>query len=58
MEQKPNEQAKKWGKLISQCWADETLKQRFIADPAAVLMEAGLEVPEGVAGSGVNFRYR
>ena len=46
MEKKSNEQSKKWGKLISQCWADEALKQRFIADPAAVLKESGLEVPE------------
>jgi hypothetical protein len=41
-----NEQAKKWGKLVSQCWADEAFKQRFIADPAAVMKEAGLEVAE------------
>jgi hypothetical protein len=36
------------GKLISQCCADEAFKQRFIAEPAAVMKEAGLEVPEGV----------
>gem|GEM_PF-760869 len=46
--EKPNELDKKWGKLIAQCWADEAFKQRFIADPAAVMKEAGLEVPEGV----------
>jgi len=38
----------KWGKIIAQCWADESFKQRFIANPAAVMKEAGLEVPEGV----------
>lgn len=43
-----NEQAKKMGKIISQCWADEAFKQRFISDPAAVMKEAGLEAPGGV----------
>jgi hypothetical protein len=27
--EKQNEQAKKMGKIISQCWADEAFKQRF-----------------------------
>ncbi|MEN6459902.1 MAG: NHLP leader peptide family RiPP precursor [Syntrophomonas sp.] len=43
----PNEQAKKMGKIISRCWADEAFKQQFMADPATILKEAGLEVPEG-----------
>lgn len=46
--ERQNEQAKKMGKIISQCWADEAFKQRFITDPAAVMKEAGLEVTEGV----------
>ncbi len=48
MERIQNQQAKLWGKLVSRCWADEAFKQRFIAEPAAVMKEAGLEVPEGV----------
>ena len=48
MKQKTNDQAKRLGKLISQCCADEAFKQRFIAEPTAVMKEAGLEVPEGV----------
>lgn len=45
---KEQEQNKKWGKLISQCWADEAFKQRFISDPGAIMKEAGLDVPAGV----------
>lgn len=48
MEQKQNEQAKIWGKIFSQCWTDESFKRSFIADPVAVLKEAGLEIPEGM----------
>ncbi|MEN6459901.1 MAG: NHLP leader peptide family RiPP precursor [Syntrophomonas sp.] len=46
--EKQNEQAKKMGKIISQCWVDEAFKQQFMADPATIMKEAGLEVPEGV----------
>lgn len=41
------EQAKKWGQLVAKCWADEAVKARFLADPAAVMQEFGLEVPAG-----------
>ena len=43
--EKQNEQAKIMGKIISQCWIDEAFKQRFIAEPATVMKESGLEVP-------------
>jgi hypothetical protein len=38
---------KQWGMLVAEVWADENLKQRLISDPASVLQEYGLEVPEG-----------
>jgi hypothetical protein len=46
--EKAQEQAKKLEQLIAKTWADEVFKKRLIADPAAVLKEAGMEVPEGV----------
>jgi hypothetical protein len=39
---------KQWGMLLAQVWSDELLKQRLMSDPAAVLAEYGIEVPEGV----------
>ena len=41
------EQAKQWGQLVAKCWTDEALKARFLANPAAVMQEFGLEVPAG-----------
>jgi hypothetical protein len=34
--------------VIDRCWEDEAFKERLVADPAATLAEAGVEVPEGV----------
>ncbi len=39
---------KAWGLLVAKAWADEGLKQRLIADPAAMLGENGIEVPFGI----------
>lgn len=39
---------KQWGMLVAEVWADEDLKRRLIADPASVLQEYGIEVPQGV----------
>ena len=33
-------------KLFADCWKDEALKERFIADPKTVLSEYGMEVPD------------
>src|SRR5262249_17491172 len=38
----------KWGDLVSRAGADDALKKRLLADPAAVLKEHGLIVPAGV----------
>lgn len=37
-----------WGKIVARAWADGAFRQRLVADPAAVLKEHGLSVPEGV----------
>ena len=43
-----NEQAKQWAKVVAKAWADEDYKQRLMTDPASILTEEGMEVPEGV----------
>ncbi len=35
-------------KLFAACWKDADLKARFQANPAEVLAEYGMEVPEGI----------
>ena len=37
---------KKWAVCVAKAWADEDYKQRLITDPAAVLKEEGISVPE------------
>ena len=39
------EQAKVLNQLIAKCWADETFKQRLLADPMAILKAQGVELP-------------
>lgn len=39
---------KKFAQLIAKAWADADFKARLQSSPAAVLREAGIEVPEGV----------
>ncbi len=34
--------------VIARCWDDETFKTRLLADPAATLAAAGVQIPEGV----------
>ena len=40
--------AKPYEKLIKKCWADESFKQRLLADPMTVMQEEGLPTPPGV----------
>ena len=40
------EQRNKIAELFAACWKDEALKQRFMADPKAVLAEYGMDVPD------------
>lgn len=44
-----SEFAKSWSRLVAEAWHDDDLKGRLLADPAAVLEEHGIEVPEGRA---------
>ena len=34
--------------LFAECWKDDALKARFIADPKAVLTERGFDVLDGI----------
>jgi len=36
------------GKVVAKAWTDEGYKQRLLSDPATVLKEEGIAVPEGV----------
>ena len=42
------EQKNKLAQLFAACWKDEALKARFMADPASVLAEFDMPVPEGL----------
>src|SRR5207248_2437979 len=43
------EQTKQWGQVVARAWSDETFKQRLLADPQAVLAEAGMAIPPNIA---------
>ncbi len=43
------ETQKAWGKVIAKAWSDEAFKARLLREPAAVLKESGIKVPEGEA---------
>jgi hypothetical protein len=42
------EQARKYGQVVAKAWADEAFKQRLLAEPATVLREQGIELPDGL----------
>jgi hypothetical protein len=42
------EERKEYAKIIAQAWVDEELKRRLIEDPATILKENGIEIPEGM----------
>src|SRR5690348_6215614 len=46
-QQQPVRLDEAWGRIVARAWADEQLKQRLLCDPAAVLREYGVEVPDG-----------
>ena len=41
--------AEAYGKVVARAWRDPTFKAKLIADPQAVLREAGMAVPAGAA---------
>ena len=42
------EERKEYAKVIAKAWVDEEFKARLIADPATVLKENGIEIPDGM----------
>ena len=42
------EQKNALAQLFAACWNDEALKDRFMADPRAVLKEHGMDVPGNI----------
>ena len=42
------EERNQLAEIFAACWKDEALKQRFMADPKAVLAEHGMPVPDGM----------
>jgi sRNA-binding carbon storage regulator CsrA len=42
------EERKEYAKIIAQAWVDEEFKKRLLDDPATVLKENGIEIPEGM----------
>jgi hypothetical protein len=45
---KTSEERKEYAKIIAQAWVDEEFKKRLLDDPATVLKENGIEIPEGM----------
>jgi hypothetical protein len=39
---------KAWSQIVAKAWSDEAFKARLLAEPAAVLKENGIPVPEGL----------
>ena len=37
-----------FGKVVAKAWQDEEFKQKLLSNPAEVLKDSGLNVPEGV----------
>ncbi len=42
------QQRRRWGRIVARAWDDDDFKQRLLAEPEAVLREAGIEVPPGI----------
>jgi hypothetical protein len=38
---------KQWGKLVAQAWFNPDFKRRLLSEPARVMREQGMAVPEG-----------
>lgn len=45
---KQGEKGKIWARIVAKAWADESYKQRLLADPKGVMAEEGLLVPDNV----------
>jgi hypothetical protein len=38
---------RRYGKIVARAWSDDDYKARFLADPATVMREVGIELPGG-----------
>jgi Nitrile hydratase, alpha chain len=47
-EQRSQEYQKKYNKIVAKSWLDPAFKRRLIDNPAKVLKEEGIDVPEGI----------
>ena len=43
------EERKEYAKIIAKTWVDEEFKKRLLDDPATVLKENGIEIPDGMS---------
>ena len=43
-----NNQSNTYSKIMTKAWSDPDFKARLLADPKAVLAEAGVQVPDGI----------
>lgn len=44
----PDDQHKRYAQIVAKAWADETFMARLLQEPAQVLCEYGIPVPDGV----------
>jgi hypothetical protein len=47
-DQEKKERTRKWSQIVAKAWADETFKKRLLAEPAKVLHEYGMQMPQGI----------
>ena len=48
MAHKERDGAAAYGKVVAKAWRDPSFKAKLIADPRAILAEAGVAIPAGV----------
>jgi hypothetical protein len=46
-QQQLEESGRNWSQLLAKVWIDDDFKARFMREPAAVMEEHGIDVPEG-----------
>jgi len=47
LEREPR-QRRLWGQIVARAWVDDCFRQRLLAEPEAVLREAGIDVPGSI----------
>jgi hypothetical protein len=47
-EEEVNDYGRRYGQIVARAWSDQDYKGRFLADPATVMREVGIEIPAGV----------